>query len=71
MTVAVIYPVWFVPTVTSPHLGEANKSVDLHAYRDTRFVLAKGAGPGIYNRWNTNANGVRMFFARVHRDYLR
>ena len=38
--------------------------------RDDRFVLAKGAGPGIWNRWVTHVAGYRVFWSRVHREYL-
>ncbi len=38
--------------------------------RDSRFVLAKGAGPGIYNRWISHVGGFRVFWPHVHADYL-
>jgi len=37
---------------------------------DGRMVLAKGAGPGIWNRWVSHANGHRIFWAHVNRGYL-
>lgn len=38
---------------------------------DCRFVLAKGAGPGIWNRWVSNSCKRRFHHARVPADYLR
>lgn len=37
---------------------------------DARMVLAKGAGPGIWNRWETHVAGHRIFWSRVNRGYL-
>lgn len=39
-------------------------------FRDSRFVLAKGAGPGIWNRWNSHCSGYRVFWSYVDRGYL-
>lgn len=39
-------------------------------FPDSRFVLAKGAGPGIWNRWETHVSGYRVFWGRVHSGYL-
>lgn len=38
--------------------------------RDGRMVLAKGAGPGIWNRWVSHARGHRVFWSFVNGDYL-
>lgn len=37
---------------------------------DSRFVLAKGAGPGIWNRWETHVFGHRVFWSSVQPGYL-
>lgn len=37
--------------------------------QDSRFVLAKGAGPGIWNHWVTHVAGHRVFWSRVHLGY--
>lgn len=37
---------------------------------DNGFILAKGAGPGIWNRWVTHVCGYRVFWSRVNRGYL-
>lgn len=42
----------------------------LDKMRDDRMVLAKGAGPGIWNRWVSHVEGHRIFWSRVRRDYL-
>ena len=42
----------------------------LDKYPDNRFVLAKGAGPGIWNRWQTHVGGYRVFWSHVNRGYL-
>lgn len=36
---------------------------------DNRMVLAKGAGPGIYNRWDACCGGRRYFLAHVRWEY--
>lgn len=38
--------------------------------RDSRFVLAKGAGPGIWNCWESHCGGYRIFWSNVDRGYL-
>lgn len=38
--------------------------------RDDRMVLAKGAGPGIWNRWVSHSVGHRVFWSHVNGDYL-
>lgn len=37
---------------------------------DARMVLAKGAGPGIWNRWESHVAGHRIFWSRVDSGYL-
>ena len=37
--------------------------------QDGRFVLAKGAGPGIWNHWVSHVGGYRVFWSHVHGDY--
>lgn len=37
--------------------------------QDSRFVLAKGAGPGIWNHWVTHVAGHRVFWSHVHLEY--
>lgn len=37
---------------------------------DGRAVLAKGAGPGIWNEWVRHCGGDRFFTARVRSAYL-
>ena len=39
-------------------------------FRDSRFVLAKGAGPGCWNRWISHCSGYRVFWSHVDRGYL-
>ena len=43
--------------------GESN-------FEDCRFVLAKGAGPGIWNRWVSNSCKRRFHHAYVRGGYL-
>lgn len=38
-------------------------------FADRRFVLAKGAGPGIYNRWVAHCGGFRMHCGRIDYAY--
>lgn len=37
--------------------------------RDNRVVLAKGAGPGVWNRWVSHCSGYRVFWSNVDRAY--
>lgn len=37
----------------------------------SRLVLAKGAGPGIYNRWDVYCGGSRFFLGYVAYEYKR
>lgn len=37
--------------------------------QDSRFVLAKGAGPGIWNHWVSHVAGHRVFWSHVHLGY--
>lgn len=38
-------------------------------FKDGRFVLAKGDGPGIYNRWVAHCGGFRMHCGRIDYAY--
>lgn len=38
-------------------------------FEDRRFVLAKGSGPGIYNRWVAHCGGFRIFCGRIDYAY--
>lgn len=47
------------------------KCIDkLDKVKSCDFVLAKGAGPGRWNRWVTVTQGHRIFWTYVRRDYL-
>lgn len=52
--------------VGTPH----PEKTGLDNFADSRFVLAKGAGPGIWNRWVTHVSGHRVFWSSVQPGYL-
>ncbi|MDR3451934.1 MAG: hypothetical protein P4L96_03900 [Rhodoferax sp.] len=55
------------------HLGERDKRGLPRCFRagGHGVVLAKGAGPGVWNRWRTAVNGYSVLFATVHHNYKR
>ncbi len=59
----------------NPHPGPAPDGFGPRAFiagghQHPGVVLAKGAGPGMYNRWRTACAGYSVLWGRVHQDYV-
>lgn len=64
-----------LPLPLHPHDGETldrgwPRAFVAGGHRNPGVVLAKGAGPGIYNRWSTCIGGKRVLWGRVAGGYL-